>query len=151
MFVTKPVELSETVGGLHVYSSLHLYRLMHYHEGKVWWEEVRDYHDLLSLSSWSLSFSLRCLSVDGHVIAISSVSGVSISVMLESDGIINLRLTGEINITRIQATNTPLPINTWRNNYCKIPILNSLSPSLSPPVINRWLMMFINCQLMERS
>ena len=86
----------------------------------------------LSFSSWSLSFFLRRLSGDGHVITVSSVSGVSISVMLESGGIINLRLRGENNITRSLATNTPLPVNTWSNIVrFQFLILKLLSLSLS--------------------
>ena len=66
------------------------------------------------------------------MITVSSVSGVSISVILESGGIINLRLRGENNVTRSQATNTPLPVNTWSNIVrSQFLILNLLSLSLS--------------------
>ena len=75
------------------------------------------------------------------MITVSSVSGVSISVMLESGGIINLRLRGENNITRSLATNTPLPINTWsnivRSQFLILKLLSlSLLQSLIAGIIN---------------
>uniref|UniRef100_A0A1X7SGF9 Laminin G domain-containing protein n=1 Tax=Amphimedon queenslandica TaxID=400682 RepID=A0A1X7SGF9_AMPQE len=65
--------------------------------------------------TWSLSFSLRRLSGDGHVITVSSKSGVSISIALISNGIIDLRLRGENGSDEHVSADTPLAINTWNN------------------------------------
>ena len=67
---------------------------------------------LVFCSSWTLNFTMRQLSGDGHVITILSRAGVNISLSLAS-GLTSLQIMNQLGNVKTLTDNTPLPINTW--------------------------------------
>lgn len=70
-------------------------------------------HETLGFcSSWTLNFTMRQLSGDGHVITISSRAGVNISLSLVS-GLTTFQIMNQLGNVKNLTGNTPLPMNTW--------------------------------------
>ena len=70
-------------------------------------------HEALGFcSSWTLNFTMRQLSGDGHVITILSRAGVNISLSLVS-GLTSFQIMNQLGDVKNLTDNTQLPMNTW--------------------------------------
>ena len=81
-------------------------------------------------SVWSLEFAMRRFAAEGHVITISSVDGVNLTLTLQS-GDITWQLQGQDGSLDTTSLGTALPVNTWVNMVSELIQLCLIVPGIT--------------------
>ena len=81
-------------------------------------------------SVWSLEFAMRIFAAEGHVITISSVDGVNLTLTLQS-GDITWQLQGQDGSLDTTSPGNGLPVNTWVNMVSELIQLCLIVPGIT--------------------